>query len=102
MKFISKWIQLKNIIVNEVTQTQKNKCLTSFPFCGRKKARNLLGVSASPGITPETRKLKGNHGAGREHDLETVIIRQECCEREMGKKWGGGKKATTERKREKG
>lgn len=36
MKFISKWIQLENIILNEVTQTQRNKCLMSFPFCGRK------------------------------------------------------------------
>lgn len=61
-----------------------------LPFLWKKNAPNLLGVSASPGITPETRKIKGNHGAGREHDLEMVIIRHGCCERETGK-MGRGK-----------
>lgn len=54
-------------------------------FFWKKHAPNLLGVSASPGITPEIRKIKGNHGAGREQDLEMVIIRHGYYEREMGK-----------------
>lgn len=70
-------------------------------FLWKKHAPNLLDVSASPGITPEIRKIKGNHGAGREQDLEMVIIRHGYYEREMGK-GGGGRKDTTERKGEKG
>lgn len=54
-------------------------------FLWKKNAPNLLGVSASPGVNPETRKIKGNHGAGREPDLEVVIIRHGCYEGEMGK-----------------
>lgn len=70
-------------------------------FLWKKHAPNLLGVSASPGITPEIRKIKGNHGAGREQGLEMVIKDMGTMKGKWGKR-GGGRKDTTERKGEKG
>lgn len=36
MKFVDKWIKLKNIILDEVTKTQRNKYHTFSIICGYK------------------------------------------------------------------
>lgn len=66
-------------------------------FVEEKKTPNLSSVSTSPGITPETRKVKRNHGMGGEQDIEMGIVGLECCEREMGK-MGRGREGPTGRK----
>lgn len=64
MEYAYKWMALRKTILNEITRPRKTNVAYSF-VSNVSRAKPSI-VSVQPGVTAETRNVKGDHGKGRQ------------------------------------